>query len=123
MKRKRTWFLAPVGARIRKGEPDWDTVVTGTEIRRLEETFGGSHILYAFDACYAGMQVKTDAPKKQRVKSAYAIVAGRGGDPVLDEGGKGHSFFTESLAMRCRAGLRLTRTSEVDFAHPTYPHS
>ena len=45
-----------------------------------------------------GSQVKTDAPKKQRVKSAYAIVAGRGGDPVLDEGGKGHSFFTESLA-------------------------
>ncbi len=98
LKRRRTWFLAPVGARIRKGIPDWDTVVTGTEIRRLEETFGGAHILYAFDACYAGMQVKTDAPKKQRVKSAYAIVAGRGGDPVLDEGGKGHSFFTESLA-------------------------
>jgi uncharacterized caspase-like protein len=39
LKRRRTWFLAPVGARIRKGTPDWDTVVTGTEIRRLEETF------------------------------------------------------------------------------------
>jgi len=98
--RRRTWYLAPVDARVNaRGVPDWETVVTGSEIRRLEETFAGSHILNIFDACYSGMQFKAEVPRKRkvRVKSAYAIVAGREKEPVLDEGGAGHSVFTESF--------------------------
>jgi HEAT repeat protein len=98
--RKKTWYLAPTDARVSSnGKPDWETVITGGELRRLEETFAGAHIFNVLDACYSGMQFAADVPKKRRVrvKSSYALVAGRGGEPVLDESGHGHSVFTESL--------------------------
>jgi HEAT repeat protein len=107
--RRRTWYLAPVDAKVRRGTPDWETVITGSDIRRLEETFTGAHVLNVLDACYSGMQYAADVPKerKVRVNSSFAIVAGRGGDPVLDEAGAGHSMFTESLltALSGWAGL------------------
>ena len=116
--RRRTWYLAPVDARVNtRGVPNWETVVTGSEIRRLEETFAGSHILNIFDACYAGMQFKAEVPdhRKVRVKSAYAIVAGREKEPVLDEGGAGHSVFTESFVTALDGWARMQVEDDGSF--------
>jgi HEAT repeat protein len=119
--RRRTWYVAPADATLDSQKaPDWDSVITGADIRHLEETFRGAHILNILDACYSGMQFAAEVPKdrKVRVKSAYAIVAGRGGDPVLDEGGEGHedhSIFTESLVTALKGWGRFEVGEEGSF--------
>jgi HEAT repeat protein len=113
--RRRAWYIAPVDARVHRGKPQWDTVISGAEIRQVEAIFGGAHVLYAFDACYAGMQAKAEAPSQSRVKSAYAIVAGRGDDPVLDDSGSGHSFFTESLASALQGWAPIETDDDAAF--------
>jgi HEAT repeat protein len=98
--KKKTWFLVPSeGKRISESPENWDTVLSSTEIRTLESTFRGAHILYVFDCCYAGMAFSYQAPARRRgsLLSVHALVAGTGRETVNDEGGTGHSVFTDSL--------------------------
>lgn len=99
--RRKTWFLVPSdGKRVSERPANWATVLTSDEIRSLESQFGGAHIFYAFDCCHAGMAFSSLVPTKRRKSliSVHALVAGRGRETVNDEGGTGHSIFTESLA-------------------------
>ncbi len=98
--RKRSWFLSVVDSKkISSGVSAWDSVLTRDDLRTIEQTFKGKHIFYVFDCCYSGLvfsrEGQTTGPLAE--KSVFALVAGRGGDPVSDGGGVGHSIFTESL--------------------------
>jgi HEAT repeat protein len=97
---KKVWFLVPIDGRpISESSNNWSTVLTSQDIRKLESTFKGAHIFYAFDCCYSGMAFSYQAPPKgpDNLQSVHALVAGRGRETVNDAGGIGHSIFTESL--------------------------
>ena len=95
------WFLVPSDGKPVSDNPDnWNTVLASSEIRSLESQFKGAHIFYVFDCCHAGMAFTSQVPAKRPTKSllsAHALVAGRGRETVNDDGGTGHSVFTESL--------------------------
>jgi HEAT repeat protein len=98
--KNKTWFLVPNdGRRVSESLGNWDTVLSSTEIRTLESTFRGAHILYVFDCCYAGMAFSYQAPAKRSgsLLSVHAVVAGTDRETVNDENGTGHSVFTDSL--------------------------
>jgi HEAT repeat protein len=117
-KGKKTWYLVPSdGKRVSESAAHWDTVITRDDIRALENKFRGAQIFYVFDCCYAGMAFSYQAPAHRTtpLRSVHALVAGKGGETVNDEGGTGHSIFTQSLVEAFNGWGGLSSSADGSF--------